>query len=407
MELYRVITSIEIDEEEVYTIREGVDYKKLKKFLRPAYFGKGDKTVYDESVRKAFDIPAENMVIKYDSKGLDIICEIFSRYMEKYTPDGFILKPKLYKLQAYETGGFFKAHRDTLHGDNHFATLLVGLSSGSDYEGGNLILTDTNGDEKSVKLSNGEGLVFLTDLLHEVTPVTKGERIVLQFDVYLEKKSSEDKLFSEEWDFIDFMNDELEDSHEFEMYREKKKIVLSEKSEIILNLMQQIDKFIEENPGTIPSFLLEHSYHVGIKPDCLRGSDRLLYETLSEKFDVEFGLVINEFETDYENTYDGIDRFDFKIMDGQLAREFINYVYSGKELEVKDKQRALFFGSSCSTDCIKETEYAQYSGNEATPAQYVYQMMVLSILEPKGAVELSDSDVKLSENPNASDVKAS
>jgi 2OG-Fe(II) oxygenase superfamily len=315
MNLSKVINQIEIDEEKIYTFQKGVDYEKLKTFACPASFGKGDKTVYDESVRKAFDIPAERMVVKSRFAGLDVIHQTLSDEMEIFAPDGFFLEPKLYKLQAYEIGGFFKAHRDTLHGDNHFATLLVGLSENSDYEGGDLILTDSNGNEKSVKLTSGNGLVFLTDVLHEVTPVTKGERIVLQFDVYLKKKSSEEALSSQMPSFIDFMLEELGDDEDFEMKRGKK-LPLSSTPDNGLKLMLQIDKFIQENPGTIPSFLLEHSYHVGIQPDYLRGSDRFLYEILSEKYNVEFGLAINQFETDYDGTFEGINRFNFKVMDG-------------------------------------------------------------------------------------------
>ena len=326
--------------------------------------------------------------------------------MEKYAPDGCILKPKLYKLQAYEIGGFFKAHRDTLHGDNHFATLLIGLSWCSAYDGGNLILTDTNRNEKSFKLGVDDGLVFLTDTLHEVTQVTRGERIALQFDVYLEKKSTEAVSSSNKRKFEDFMSEELGEDYDFAMYREKVPLGSTEKADNTLKLMQQIDKFVQENPGTIPSFFLEHSYHVGIKPDCLRGSDRFLYEILSEKFDVELGLVINKFETDYDGTFEGIDRFDFKIMDGQLVKKFIKHVHSGKKLKVKEKQRALFFGSACRPDCIKSTCYIEYTGNEASPGEFVYRMMVLSIMNPKGAEECIDSDVDASENVSDSDDKS-
>jgi 2OG-Fe(II) oxygenase superfamily len=387
MKLDGIITSIEINDENVYTYQNGVDYKKLKQFARPASFGKGDKTVYDESVRKAFDIPAECMVIKGKFKDLNGICETLSKQMEKYAPEGCILKPKLYKLQAYEVGGFFKAHRDTLHGDNHFATLLIGLSWCSAYDGGALILTDSNQNEKSFKLGVGKDLVFLTDTLHEVTPVTRGERIVLQFDVYLEKKSTEDSSSSEDLNFEELMSEELDEDEDFKMYRQKMPISSTEKTDNTLKLMHQIDKFVQENPETIPSFFLEHSYHVGIKSDCLRGSDRFLYEILSEKFDVEFGLVINAFETDYEGTYDGIDRFNFKIMDGQLVQEFIQHIHSGKKRKVEEKQRALFFGSACRPDCIKSTCYIEHTGNEASPGEFVYRMMVLSIMNPKGAEE--------------------
>jgi hypothetical protein len=71
---------------------------------------------------------------------------------------------------------------------------------------------------------------------------------------------------------------------------------------------------------------------------------------------------------------------------------------------VKDKERVLFFGSSCDPDFVESKCYAQYTGNEPSPGEYVYRMMVLSILSPKGcAEELSDSDFEASEYPSDSD----
>jgi Rps23 Pro-64 3,4-dihydroxylase Tpa1-like proline 4-hydroxylase len=407
MELRNIITSIEIDEETVFTSEKGVDYKKLKQFVRPALFGKGNKTVYDKSVRNAFDIPAERLVIKRNSEDLDNICEIFSTQMEKYAPDGFILKPKLYKLQAYEKGGFFKVHRDTLHGDNHFATLLVSLSWSSDYEGGNLILTDSNRNKQTFKLSRGKVLFFLTDTLHEVTRVTKGERISLQFDVYLEKKRTKAASSSKKLKFKNFMSDELDDYDEFEMYRQKVPIGSTKKAENTLKLLQEIDKFVQKHPRTISSFFLEHSYHVGITPDYLRGSDRFLYEILSDKYDIEFGSVINKHETNYEGTFAGIDRFNFQIVDGPLAKEFISKIDMSTSYKVKERQRPLFFGSSCSPDCIGRSHYVEYSGNEACPGEYVYHMMVLSIFNPKSAEKCSDYEIENAENVSDSNTKES
>ena len=44
----------------------------------------------------------------------------------------------LYKLLLYETGGFFKPHRDTEKEDKMFATLIIQLPT--EHEGGQLLV---------------------------------------------------------------------------------------------------------------------------------------------------------------------------------------------------------------------------------------------------------------------------
>lgn len=78
-----------------------------------------------------------------------------------------------------------------LHAINHYATLIVGLSE--DYKGGEFIL-EVDGEEKSFHLRESSGIIFLTDMVHEIRPVTSGVRVVAQFDVYLEDADTDDLI---------------------------------------------------------------------------------------------------------------------------------------------------------------------------------------------------------------------
>lgn len=74
-----------------------------------------------------------------------------------------------------ESGGFFKAHRDnTTHGTAHrrFA-VTINLNAG-EYEGGDLRFPEFG--SRTYRAPTGGAVVFSCGLLHEATPVTKGER---------------------------------------------------------------------------------------------------------------------------------------------------------------------------------------------------------------------------------------
>ncbi|KZV98858.1 hypothetical protein EXIGLDRAFT_274499 [Exidia glandulosa HHB12029] len=95
---------------------------------------------------------------------------------------------RFYKLALYESGGHFEFHRDSTHADSHHGTLLVACGvkdSQTYYDGGHLILS-ADGAEDVFELGPGDAVAFYTDVQHAVSPVTRGTRITLQFDIFLE-----------------------------------------------------------------------------------------------------------------------------------------------------------------------------------------------------------------------------
>ena len=174
----------------------------------PAPFGKGDKTVLDESVRKAFEIKAEKLAMEEDwfkssnrllyEKGEEeytvrynlnqwkgeksplCIISAFDKvesFLQFLAPKGKKLVPQLYKLQHYQKGGFFKEHCDTLHAKDHFATLII-FPPGQNFTGGELVLIDDNVKETFVANDPEKTVMvaFYTDLKHRVNLVISGER---------------------------------------------------------------------------------------------------------------------------------------------------------------------------------------------------------------------------------------
>lgn len=104
------INSLKVDDQEVigfkekvkksygynYTDREFyIDTEKIFSLANPAPFGKGTETVYDEDVRKAFEITADRIDI--DAK------PDFFKINNNIIPIGKKFVYKLYKMQIYKT----------------------------------------------------------------------------------------------------------------------------------------------------------------------------------------------------------------------------------------------------------------------------------------------------------------
>lgn len=110
--------------------------KELIAVAGAAPYGKGAKTVHDESVRKCWQI---------DASGFSIKSPAWTKFLKKTIYQvrsdlGIVGKvsAKPYKLLIYGKGGHFKAHRDSEKLDAMFGTLIVALPSA--HEGGRLFI---------------------------------------------------------------------------------------------------------------------------------------------------------------------------------------------------------------------------------------------------------------------------
>lgn len=102
----------------------------LVKAASPAFFGKGEQTVFDESIRKGLEIKAEDLQI-YGFR----IPEI-----NALAPRSYELTLCLYKMHIYQPGDHFEEHMNEQHAPNHIATLILCLPSA--FEGGELVKTE-------------------------------------------------------------------------------------------------------------------------------------------------------------------------------------------------------------------------------------------------------------------------
>ncbi len=310
-----------------------IDVPKLKTLMKPASFGSGNKTVYDENVRKAFEIEGSRIETEYYHEDDDEHPR-FNPFadIQRMAPKGKKFVVKLYKMHIYEEGGKFEKHIDTLHAPNHYATLIVPLPN--PYEGGQFVL-EVDGKQEKPDLKF-KYLLFLTDLPHQVGPVTSGTRIVLQYDVYVEdvdipdekvepekdakvdnKKpertgvDDEDPQSGEEWiredsEEADPPSDETVDLQKTSYFERKEVPILGE--EIPSDgskLVPLVDEYINEHPDREISFLLTQRYPLSVGEGSLKAGDRILYDALAPHYELELGYAVNPTMTDYDGKFDG------------------------------------------------------------------------------------------------------
>ena len=162
-----------------------IQIKALKKLSRQAPYGKGRQTITDTTVRKAWEIDANQIIFskKVKDKHLSKIVKVVKKGLGLVDQE---IEAVLYKLLIYETGGFFLPHKDSEKADGMFGTLVICLPS--KHTGGSLLVRFA-GEEKVIDFSDDASnykvpfAAFYADCEHEIKPVTSGYRICLVFNL--------------------------------------------------------------------------------------------------------------------------------------------------------------------------------------------------------------------------------
>ncbi|KAF8578576.1 hypothetical protein K439DRAFT_460761 [Ramaria rubella] len=165
---------------------------KLIDACAPSSHGRGEETVYDESYRLARELPQGRFALTTEILGeSDVLASISPLTSSRAPNEGLVAR--LYKLNAYATGGFFKPHRDTPKSDRHIGTLVIALPI--PFEGGALLVShggkqvhfDWSKSKPGLGAQDKVSLpwAFLfSDVEHEVLPVTSGTRVTLAYDIF-------------------------------------------------------------------------------------------------------------------------------------------------------------------------------------------------------------------------------
>ena len=174
--------------------------------LQQAPFGKGSETVHDEAVRKTLQISSklvhfQNPRFEVELQALAAHAAVMLGFGDSEDGDkgksghartnttfsAPMVRAELHKLLIYQPGDFFLDHRDAVHREGMFGTLLLQLPCA--YQGGALtvehgrksVVIDHSDPQKS--LFSVHFSAFYADCKHRVDKVTEGLRLILAFDL--------------------------------------------------------------------------------------------------------------------------------------------------------------------------------------------------------------------------------
>lgn len=146
-------------------------------------FGRGEQTLIDTTVRKTWQIPAEQVHLSGRSWSATLAGIVNKAVVKLGVTEP--VAAELYKLLIYDPGSFFVAHRDTEKSAGMFATLVLVLPSVC--SGGELIVRHRDHevclDLNRADPSGAAFAAFYADCVHEVLPVTSGYRLTLIYNL--------------------------------------------------------------------------------------------------------------------------------------------------------------------------------------------------------------------------------
>ena len=155
-----------------------IDHDILDKYLFISKKYTEIDSKFGNILQKNIKIRKDIFFSKEESKFLDkIMLEILPKIEKEFNIK--ISNRENYKLGKYygDDKGFYNPHTDIQGFKEHRKiSMIICLSDENDYEGGIFNLIGLN---KKFKLSKGDLLLFKSDLLHSVEPVTDGIRQVI------------------------------------------------------------------------------------------------------------------------------------------------------------------------------------------------------------------------------------
>ncbi|KAI0595065.1 hypothetical protein F4775DRAFT_391464 [Biscogniauxia sp. FL1348] len=160
------------------------DAEDIKRVCRQAPFGKGDETVVDTSVRDTWELDQSRFRIS-NPKWDCFLSTVMAHVSEDLGMSNVAIEP--YKLLLYETGSFFKRHKDSEKAPRMIGTLVISLPS--KHEGCEVRLSHCGktrvfgtAQSSAFELS---ALAWYSDVTHEVTKLTAGYRLILTYNIVL------------------------------------------------------------------------------------------------------------------------------------------------------------------------------------------------------------------------------
>ncbi|KAG2137084.1 hypothetical protein DEU56DRAFT_804881 [Suillus clintonianus] len=274
------------------------DVAVLQKHATPSPFGRGAETVMDPTYRHGTELKSDELAFVLKGHKQSRYQDFVINIQEELRKSMFVGKKvvlKFYKLAIYGEGGHFDWHRDSTHSDAHHGTVLVALNT--EWEGGELILRH-QGVEISVDMhptkyttKSGDGLraaivAFYTDIEHKVMPVTKGTRLVLQYDVEVAEVPPQNWVSPPSYTPL------KEAAHRHQHVESCIDTYPNLDQKLVQAVVDEIKELHKEGT-TVVAFPLSHLYRkASVKKKYLKGSDSALFDALENHFNVVLHPVL-------------------------------------------------------------------------------------------------------------------
>ncbi len=317
----------------------------IKQQCAPAPFGDlaSMTTKVDPDVRSGLTIDYERLGFYVESKKTKdfsphnvALEKLLEKVQEEFQDDTLYLEP--YKLNMYEQGGHFKAHKDTPRYPNMVGTMVIRLQPAN--KGGELVIR--HNDETFTE--NHSVTAFFCDREHEIMPVIKGTRVALTYNICKDNESVPKTPLAV-------------------TFKRTKPVKMDH------NIASLIGA-IKNSPYKKIGILTEFDYtQKGISLKSLKGSDRALYEELSKDpaFSIELLPVVvsqhysdNSKNDEYPVTY---------YIHGKVYRflnEDMERMMRGEKVSDKEKPTTVFFWNKKGLEVYKHhQEGAMHTGNES------------------------------------------
>ncbi|EFC42675.1 type IIB DNA topoisomerase [Naegleria gruberi] len=320
---------------------------ELIQFCSKAPYGRGEDTIYDENVRKTWQLDPSRFEITNPTWD-----DLIDGLVDNEIRDGLgiskhlRLSANLYKLLVYEEGGHFQFHKDSEKEERMFGTLVVQLPS--EYSGGEIIVRHGEEEEEydfaSVSRYTPHFISFYADCEHMIKNVNSGYRVCLIYNLcFSGNKESKPTLKGYE-----------------ELAKRLQQIVSEWNADA-----KDVDTLYR-------MYVFQHQYsQKSLDPENLKGSDYNIYDIL-ERYAEEYQDLVLDLGI-MERKVEGFD-------DPEVSLE---YIFGSQQRKIDVPFRSVVCKSALSSMKLFHKSINENTGNEGSTKEKQYRNACLMIYPKK------------------------
>ncbi|WP_234996118.1 hypothetical protein [Pseudobacteriovorax antillogorgiicola] len=360
--------------------------RELIKIAQPSQFGFKDKTLYDQNIRKSYEI--EKSCISLGREFEEQIESSLERIKKDLLiPSDGDLRAELHNLLIYEKSCFFDFHQDSEKEDGMIATLSIILPT--TYRGGELVI-DYQGHTESLGSCNYskygrepslQYVAFYADCQHKINKLSYGYRLALTFNLILE--------------------------HGKEQKSERVSGGLAKSLDSYFSAQHAVPSNYRKTPKWFV-FLLNHQYTPrSLAWENLKGADRTVakeFKQAAKELDLEIFLTLAEshetwsaYESRSPRYYDYVDDLEEDSEEGVEIDDLVNSETSlsgwidqcGKKLDYGEKYiRDEFIFSTLDNSSLvpEKSEYEGFMGNYGNTIDRWYNRSAIVLWEKNHSI---------------------